>query len=180
MKIQQIPLSNIKPYWRNARDNDKTVESLKQSIQKYGFNQPLVLDTKNVIITGHARYKALTQLKYKVVDCVIADLDEQKAKEYRIADNKVHELTVWNNDDLMIELREIGNNLDMQSYFQNVNLNTWLDSGIGFDMNNYTEEQFKKKEEDMNNKFKNPSEQDRIELTCPHCLEGFELNKNNL
>ena len=40
MKIQTIPLSNIKPYWRNARKNERTVEVTKRSIESYGFNQP--------------------------------------------------------------------------------------------------------------------------------------------
>ncbi len=80
----------------------------------------------------------------------------------------------------MIELREIGNNLDMQTYFDNVNLNSWLDDSVGFNVTNYTEEDYSKKEEEMNNKFKNSNTQDRIQLTCPHCLEEFELNKNNI
>jgi hypothetical protein len=180
MKIQKKKLSSIKPYWRNARKNQRTVEALKQSIQKYGFNQPLVVDTKNVIITGHARYKALMQLGYKEIDCVVADLSEQKAKEYRIADNKTHELTIWDNDELMIELREIGNNIDMQGYFQNINLDSWLDDSVGYNITNTSQEEFEKQQHQMDNKFKDEERADKAIVTCPHCFEEFELDKKDI
>lgn len=180
MNIQTIPLSNIKPYWRNARKNDKTVDALKKSIQKYGFNQPLVLDPNFVIITGHARYKALTQLGYKEAPCVVADLDEQKAKEYRIADNKTHEMTIWDNNNLMLELREIGNNFEMQDYFQNINLNNWLEDSVGFNMDTISEEQFEKKEQEMAEQYKDAGVIETVNITCPHCLEEFELNKKDI
>jgi len=179
MKIQKKKLSEIKPYWRNARKNNKTVDALKKSIQKYGFNQPLVLDKKNVIITGHARYKALTQLGYEEVDCVVAELDEQKAKEYRIADNKTHELTIWDNDELMVELREIGNNVDMQDYFQNINLNNWLDDSVGFNIDEITQTDYQQKQEEMESKYKDPL-QKKATITCPHCFEEFELDKKDI
>ena len=180
MKIQKKKLSSIKPYWRNARKNERTVEALKKSISKYGFNQPLVIDPKNVIITGHARYKALMQLGYDEVDCVIADLSEQKSKEYRIADNKTHELTIWDNDDLMIELREIGNNIDMQDYFQNINLESWLDDSVGFNLDNTTQEEFEKQQHQMDNKFKDEVRVDKASITCPHCFEEFDMDKKDL
>lgn len=180
MKIQTKKLSEIKPYWRNARKNERTVEALKKSISKYGFNQPLVLDKKNVIVTGHARYKALMQLGYEEVECVVADLSEQKAKEYRIADNKTHELTIWDNDDLMIELREIGNNIDMQDYFQNINLEAWLDDSVGFNMTNTSQEEFQKKEHQMENRFKDEVREEKVTLTCPHCFEEYELDKKDI
>lgn len=180
MKIQTKKLSEIKPYWRNARKNERTVEALKKSISKYGFNQPLVLDTKNVIITGHARYKAIMQLGYTEVECVIADLSEQKAKEYRIADNKTHELTIWDNDELMIELREIGNNIDMQDYFQNINLEAWLDDSVGFNITNTSQEQYEKKEHQMSNHFKDEQRAEKTTLTCPHCYEEFQLDKKDI
>ena len=59
MQIVQIPINDIKPYWRNPRDNTNAIEAVKQSIQTYGFNTPLIIDKENVIIAGHTRYKAL-------------------------------------------------------------------------------------------------------------------------
>tara|TARA_R110000787_G_scaffold73308_2_gene163246 strand:+ start:83 stop:628 length:546 start_codon:yes stop_codon:yes gene_type:complete len=181
MKIQTIPLSNIKPYWRNARKNERTVEVTKRSIESYGFNQPIVIDSKNVIIAGHARYKALVQLGRTEAACVVKDnLTEQEAKEYRIADNKTHELTIWDNDELMIEMREIDNNIKMQDYFPNINLGNWLDDEVGFNITNTSQEEYQKEEYQMGNKFKDAPQNEKTNVTCPHCYEEFTLDKKDI
>lgn len=181
MKVKEISLLQIKPYWRNARKNDKTVEALKQSIKDYGFNQPLVLDKDNVIITGHARYKALMQLGYDKAPCINLDLDDRKAKAYRIADNKTHELTIWDNDELLVELREIGQLEEMQTYFQNVDLTSWLDQSVGFNIKPVTEDQVTKKRTDLEEKFNNEHTHiDTVDLICPHCMEEFSIKKSDL
>tara|TARA_B110000503_G_scaffold12308_1_gene16744 strand:- start:308 stop:856 length:549 start_codon:yes stop_codon:yes gene_type:complete len=181
MEVTNIPLIQIKPYWRNARKNDKTVEAVKQSIKDYGFNQPLVLDKHNVIITGHARFKALMQLGYKDAPCVVLDLPENKAKEYRIADNKTHEMTIWDNEQLVVELREIGNFESMQDYFQNINLTDWLDDSVGFNLNPITQEKVEKAQTTLEEKYsaENTTE-DTVDVMCPHCYEEFEIKKSEL
>jgi ParB family chromosome partitioning protein len=107
MKVQTIKLDDIKPYWRNPRKNEKAVEAVKQSIQAYGFNQPIILDTKKIIIAGHTRYKALLEMGWTEAPCVVIDLPVAKAKEYRIADNKTSELAELDMTALIPELREI-------------------------------------------------------------------------
>ena len=181
MKIQMLQLSSIKPYWRNARKNDNTIEQLKKSIGEFGFNQPLVLDANNTIIVGHARYKAVTQLGFKEVPCVISNLDEKTAKKYRIADNKIHETSLWDNDNLMIELREIGDFDDMQLFFPNIDLGNWLDESVGFNIQPTTQKEYDKKEAEMNTRFDVKADREaKINIVCPHCLEEFELNKQDL
>lgn len=181
MKVKNIPIAQIKPYWRNARKNEKTVEALKTSIKEYGFNQPIVIDPQNVIITGHARFKALMQLGWNEVPCVVADLNEQKAKEYRIADNKTHEMTMWDNEELIVELREIGNFEVMQDYFQNINLTSWLDDSVGFNVKPVTEENIEKKQTQLEERFYEENiKVDTVEIMCPHCMEEFEIKKSEL
>lgn len=181
MKITTVALSQIKPYWRNARKNDKTVEALKESIQRYGFNQPLVLDKDKVIVTGHARFKALMQLGHKDAPCVIVDLSEEKAKEYRIADNKTHEMTIWDNEQLVVELREIGNFDHMQTYFQNIDLGSWLDDSVGFNVNPVTQEQVAKKQGELENRFTaEKTVEETVDVMCPHCYEEFSIKKSEL
>lgn len=55
MKIEQCPLDSIKPYDRNPRNNDNAVQAVARSIQQFGFRQPIVVDTDNVIVCGHTR-----------------------------------------------------------------------------------------------------------------------------
>lgn len=108
MKVVQRKLSSIKPYWRNPRDNDESVPETIASIRDFGFKQPIVVDTDGVIIVGHTRYKAATELGLPTVPVVVADdLSPEKCKAYRLADNKVGEKSRWREDDLVAELLEI-------------------------------------------------------------------------
>ena len=184
MKILTKKLSEIKPYWRNARNNEKTVEALKKSISEYGYNQPISIDKDGVIITGHARYSALLQLGKTEIPVVILDhLSEKKIKEYRIADNKTHELTIWDNKELVTEMREIANIEDMQIYFPNINLGNWLEDSYGFNLDDITQDQYTEKEEQMMNamtEHNKASLDTTIDVMCPHCLKEFALNKKDL
>ena len=115
----KVILKNIKelvPYEKNPRKNDEAVKYVKQSIKEFGFKVPMVIDTENVIVAGHTRYKAAKQLKIKEVPCIIADdLTEEQIKAYRLADNKVSEFAEWDFELLNFELEELSN-FEMQDF----------------------------------------------------------------
>jgi ParB family transcriptional regulator, chromosome partitioning protein len=109
-KLVMVETRQIKPYHRNARKNDATVERLVKLIPKVGFNVPLVLDKNNVIVKGHTRWKAAIRLAIPALPCVYTEADEETIKLDRIADNKVQEFSQWDEDLLRTELASI--NLD--------------------------------------------------------------------
>lgn len=115
----KVILKNIKeliPYEKNPRKNDEAVKYVKESIKEFGFKVPIVIDTNNVIVAGHTRYKAAKQLKLKEVPCIVADdLTEEQIKAYRLADNKVAEFAEWDFNLLNLELDELIN-FDMNIY----------------------------------------------------------------
>jgi site-specific DNA-methyltransferase (adenine-specific) len=49
-------LSELKPYARNPRRNDAAVPALEESIKRYGFKNPIIVDGSGVIISGHTRF----------------------------------------------------------------------------------------------------------------------------
>jgi hypothetical protein len=184
MKIINIKLVDIKPYWRNPRKNDKAIEAVKLSITDYGFNSPLILDKEHVIIAGHTRYKALIEMGWTEAPCVIADITPAKAKEYRIADNKTSELAVWDMDNLIPELREI-QSLDLfKPYFPELNLPELLQITAGAGSSNYkevTEENIAKVEAKMSSEFEDRGlKTDYIEVSCPHCGEASYVARDEL
>lgn len=108
MKVAQRKLSSITPYWRNPRNNDESVAETAASIRDFGFKQPIVVDPDGVIIVGHTRYKAATELGLPTVPVVVADdLSPAKCKAYRLADNKTGEKSTWREDDLVAEILEL-------------------------------------------------------------------------
>lgn len=108
MRIVEKKLSEIKPYDKNPRRNNDSVDKVAESIRQFGFQQPIVVDKDLVIICGHTRYEASKQLGLKVVPCVVADeLSDQQVKAYRLADNKVGESSTWDSKLLIGELEDI-------------------------------------------------------------------------
>ena len=63
MKVQQWPIERITPYEKNPRKNDAAVDAVAESIQKFGFRQPVVVDEDGVIVVGHTRWKAARMLQ---------------------------------------------------------------------------------------------------------------------
>ena len=116
MKVIDIPISELKPYERNPRNNENAVDAVAESIKQFGFKQPIVIDSDHVIICGHTRLLAAKKLNIKKVPCVLADdLTEEQIKAYRLADNKVSELAGWNDELLAFEMDCIGA-IDMSAF----------------------------------------------------------------
>jgi ParB-like chromosome segregation protein Spo0J len=87
---------NITPYSKNAKKHPKKqLEQIANSIKEFGMNQPIVVDANGVIIVGHGRYEALKLLNWSNEDILkhvkVIDISEEKAKAYRLADNKLNE-----------------------------------------------------------------------------------------
>ena len=108
MTVIDKNIDEIKPYIRNVKRHDKyQIDDVAESISKYGWKQPIVIDKDGVIVAGHGRYWAARKLHLATVPCVIADdLTEQEIREYRIADNKTNE-SEWDFDILGEELADL-------------------------------------------------------------------------
>lgn len=117
MKVKSVKLSEIFPYYDNPRDNTNAVEPTKESIKRFGFVKPILVDKAGVIICGHTRYVASYQLGIEFVPVVYSDMDDEMAKKYRILDNKLAEKSSFDEDQLLEELRSMGVPADMQAFF---------------------------------------------------------------
>lgn len=135
MEVVNIAVNDILPYEHNPRKNEDAVEYVMNSIRDFGFKQPLVLDENHVIIVGHTRWMAAKRLGMKEVPCVIAsDLSEEKARAYRLADNKTNEIAEWDNEELQAELDALYEQIEMERYgfaiqIENIDLKGELDEG---------------------------------------------------
>ena len=108
MKVVEWEIGRVRPYEKNPRIiPEEAVERVAASIHEFGFQQPIVVDKDGVIIVGHTRLKAAEKLGLKKVPVVVADLSPEKARAYRLADNKTGEATSWDDDLLFSELTDI-------------------------------------------------------------------------
>lgn len=108
LEIKMVPVDSIIPYEKNARDNQKTVEALKRAIQEFGFNQPIVIDRKGVIVKGHARLEAAKQLGMTEIPCIESKNSAKVDRADRVYDNMIHDLSGWDEAGLGSEIRDIG------------------------------------------------------------------------
>lgn len=115
MEVIYKPVGELIEYEGNARRNDAGVSKVAESIKEFGFLNPILIDTNNVIISGHTRLKAVKQLRFEEVPCIIKEMSEEDAKLARIIDNKSHEYSTWDVGKLHQELNGIG--LDFKTAF---------------------------------------------------------------
>ncbi|MFO0856147.1 MAG: DNA modification methylase [Phycisphaerales bacterium] len=108
MEVQMWPVAKVWPFERNPRNNDAAVDAVANSIREFGFRQAIVVDNDGIIICGHTRLKAALKLGLKEVPVHVADeLSPEQVRALRIADNKLHELSSWNDEVLAVELGEL-------------------------------------------------------------------------
>ena len=76
-------ISQIHPYENNPRNNEAAVEPVAQSIKRFGFRVPILIDGKGTIIAGHTRYEAAKRLGMDKVPCIrVDDLTDEQIRAY--------------------------------------------------------------------------------------------------
>ena len=116
IKIIYKDIDELIPYENNPRDNTAAVDAVAASIKEFGFKNPIIIDSDNVIVAGHTRLKAAQKLKIQTVPCVVADdLTQEQVNAFRLADNKTAELAEWDLELLNSEL-ELIDGIDMTEF----------------------------------------------------------------
>lgn len=106
-EIKLLPLTELKPYDKNSKAHpQEQVKRIARSIERYGFDQPIVIDAEGEIIKGHGRRLAAEYLGMKEVPVVVNPLPKDEARAARIADNKSAE-SDWLLDELQAEIKEL-------------------------------------------------------------------------
>ena len=120
-ELKELPVSVLKPAEYNPRKKlkkgDKEYEKIKNSIEEFGFADPLVVNRDMTIIGGHQRLNVAMDLGYKVVPCAVVDVDKVREKALNIALNKI--TGAWDETllaDLLTDLKEADYDLDWTGF----------------------------------------------------------------
>ena len=121
MEIKELPLNELKPAAYNPRKKlkkgDKEYEKIKQSLLKFGYVDPIIVNKDMTVIGGHQRLTVLKDLDYETAKCVIVDLPKEDEKALNIALNKI--TGQWDDAllaDLLLDLQESDFNLDLTGF----------------------------------------------------------------
>lgn len=172
----KVSIDAVTPYPNNPRRiSQAAVDAVKKSMIDYGYTQPIVVDANMVIIAGHTRHAALKQLGRSEVEVIVADgLSPEKVAEYRLVDNRTGEMTNWDVENLVTELREF-DELILAEFFPDVDLQVaMLD-----DMDKVTEDDLRKAKEKVSTLPERP-EAATVMLRCPACDYQFEVTEASL
>jgi ParB-like chromosome segregation protein Spo0J len=99
-------IDKLIPFARNPRTHsDSQIAQIAASIEEFGFNNPILVDTKAGIIARHGRLLAARKLGLTEVPVIGLDhLTEAQKRAYIIADNQLALAAGWNEDILRAEL----------------------------------------------------------------------------
>lgn len=102
-------VDDLRPASRNPRTHSrKQINQLADSIRRFGFTTPVLVDEDQGILAGHARVEAARQLgMIEVPVSCIADLSPEERRAYKLADNKIALNAGWDPELLAIEIQEL-------------------------------------------------------------------------
>lgn len=157
LRIEYVPIDSINPYPNNAKLHPaEQIEQIKDSIEKFGFKDPIAIWKDNVIIEGHGRLIAALELGIEEVPIIrLDDLSDQDRRAYMLVHNKLTMNSGFDSEILDLEIENI--DLDMEQF--------------GFeDMGDFTDADLDSFFSDADQKEKEPKK-----MQCPHCGEWFEV-----
>ena len=122
MEWRTIPIGDLRPATYNPRKKlkagDKEYEIIKNSIQEFGYVEPIIVNYDMTVIGGHQRLTVLKDLGYTEVECVVLNIeDEHKVKALNIVLNKI--TGAWNEQllaDLLVDLQSADFNTDLTGF----------------------------------------------------------------
>jgi ParB-like chromosome segregation protein Spo0J len=119
-RIEQWPVERLRPYERNAKIHSPAqIGQIAESIKRFGFNNPILVDSADGIIAGHGRFAGAQKLGLRSVPVIVLDhLSDAERRAYIIADNRIAENAVWDQALLTEELQDIGDLLELTGFDQ--------------------------------------------------------------
>lgn len=74
LKIINKNINDIKEYENNAKEHPQwQIEQIANSIQEFGFNDPIAINADNQIIEGHGRLLAAKKLGLTEIPCIVLE-----------------------------------------------------------------------------------------------------------
>jgi DNA modification methylase len=106
-RIEILPVNHLTPYKNNARTHSKKqIRQIAESIRRFGFTNPVLIDDTGQIIAGHGRVEAAKLIGLATVPTIrLSHLSETEKRAYVLTDNRLAEKAGWDREILAIELQ---------------------------------------------------------------------------
>lgn len=109
LRVQQVPIGILRPDPKNPRTHSRRqIRQLAATIRKFGFINPVIVDSDRMILAGHGRVEAARLVGLTDVPIIqLEHLTATQRRAYLIADNRIAEQAGWDRELLAIELGEL-------------------------------------------------------------------------
>jgi len=115
MTVQAVPISEITLDPENKRRHDeKNLAAIRRSLERFGQQSPIVLDSSGRCLKGNGTILAAQALGWKEIQAVHSDLEGRDADAYAVADNRAGELATWEQQQLAQFLEDQRNLGDLE------------------------------------------------------------------
>ena len=107
LAIEYRDPSELVAFQTNARTHSKKqIQQIAESMRRFGFTNPVLIDDQGMILAGHGRVQASHLLKLNQIPCVrLSSLNEAQKRAYVLADNKLALNAGWDEEILAKELQ---------------------------------------------------------------------------
>lgn len=199
VKVIAMAVKDLVPYANNPRNNEQAVDTVAKSIKEFGFTNPIVVDSDNVVINGHTRLLAAEKLGLEKVPVIRKeDLTPEQVKAFRLVDNKTSELSGWDFEKLDTEIAELqAMDFDMSEFEFESSHNFNAEAYSDFFEDASSQSQIQEQSQDNSTQAEHGLEQSQEparsaepvskaveqeiddtasrEVVCPHCGKSFVL-----
>jgi DNA modification methylase len=109
LKVVNRKIAELKPSPGNPRRHSQSqIKQIAKSIETFRFNAPILIDSNDQIIAGHGRVEACKKLGWTEIPTIpLEHLSPEQAKAYLIADNRLTDISTWDDALLASALKEL-------------------------------------------------------------------------
>lgn len=142
LQVEYVPVEKLEVNPHNPRlAPTSAILALKKSIEQFGWTNPvLVQKSTAMVIAGHQRIKAAKLAGLKEIPVIYLEFDDTKSLAYNIADNKLAELTGWDEKQLTRLLDELHDTIDLTELGFNKEELEQLNADLAADIKSFEEE----------------------------------------
>jgi hypothetical protein len=106
LDAMRVPTDSLRPHPENPRRGD--VAAITESLLRFGQVRPIVATLDGVVVAGNHVLAAVRELGWPEVAAVREDLNEDDARAYLVADNRLAELGTYDDAGLAAVLESLG------------------------------------------------------------------------
>lgn len=107
-----VPVGSVRRDARNARSRtQRNLDGLKASLKRFGQQRPILVDADGIVRAGNGTHEAIEALGWETVWVIRTSLRGAEAIAYAVTDNRLAELSKWE-DTLLAEALDTVRNIE--------------------------------------------------------------------